>query len=492
MTDLCFSHVAESTEGNGQGKQKGAYIGPSLTHFHAEKAEEMGEEKDERNEEQSTTCRRNKIGTDRLSDGLHHHIGGDNRRDERVGDNLPVECHCPYCHHLGVVTEKSDNRFGKNKADDGADGKEYGANFDAEEEPFTYSSVKFRSIAKSTQGLKSLSDAYDYRIDEERQTGDDRHGGNGSVTIEPCGMVEHDSGQTAQPLSGERRRAAKDDFLHEVSAEADISHLYADVLFPAAHAEQHEKAERLADQCGDGGTGDAQTKIENEQRGEESVEQHARENTAHSIRRIALEAHLVVERERGGHERRAQHYDTQVTLRVGQDGVCGTKGNGKRSDEQLPENGNYQAGDEAEDKSRGSHLLRQICFLGTQHPRDIVAGAMSEEKSHGLDDGHDGKGDTYCRRALRVDLSYKVRVDQIVQTRGQHADNRRDGHGEYHPMDGGMGEKRVVVSFHCYFFWYLSLYRLPKSCKNIFFLILLQLWARVKCNRVSRDVWLPS
>lgn len=408
----------------------------------------MGEEKDERNEEQTAACRRNEIGTDRLADGLHHHVGGDNGRDERIGDDLPVERHGAHSHNLRVVTEETDNRFGKDKADDGADRKEDRAQLDAEEKSLPHSAVKFRSITKATQRLESLSDADDHRIDEERQAGDNGHGGDGGITIESGGVVEHDGGQTAQSLAGEGRCASEDNLFHEGSAEPDILHLYADVLFSTAHAEQHEKAKSLADKCGNGGAGDAHTKIEDEQRSEDEIEQHTRENAAHGIGGIALETHLVVERERGGHEGCTQHYDAQVTLGVGQDGVSGTQGKGKWGDEQLSENGNHQPGDEAKNKSRRRHLLRQFSLLGTEHARNIVAGAVPEEEPDGLDDGHDGKGDPYSCRALRVDLSDKVCVNQVVKACRQHTDNRRDGHGEHHPMDRCMGEKRVVVSFH--------------------------------------------
>ena len=69
------------------------------------------------------------------------------------------------------------------------------------------------------------------------------------------------------------------------------------------HPEEHGAAETLADEGGSGGSGNAQLEVENEQRSQNQIEQHTRHDAFHCIHRIALEAHQIIQRKRGGHKR---------------------------------------------------------------------------------------------------------------------------------------------------------------------------------------------
>ena len=79
----------------------------------------MGQQKDERDEEKTTTCRCNQIGANWFPDGLHHHVGGNDGGDERIGNNLPIESYGAYSYYLWVATEKFNDGFGKDESDYG-------------------------------------------------------------------------------------------------------------------------------------------------------------------------------------------------------------------------------------------------------------------------------------------------------------------------------------------------------------------------------------
>ena len=69
----------------------------------------MREDEDERNEEQSASGCRHEIGTDRLADGLHQHVGKHDGGYQRKTDYLPLQGYGTNGHHMRVITEKFDD-----------------------------------------------------------------------------------------------------------------------------------------------------------------------------------------------------------------------------------------------------------------------------------------------------------------------------------------------------------------------------------------------
>ena len=159
----------------------------------------------------------------------------------------------------------------------------------------------------------------------------------------------------------------------------------ADVFSLVRHPEEHGAAEALADEGGDGGTRDAHGKIKDEQWGKDEIEEHSRHDSLHCIHRIALEAHQIVECQRGRHEGSAQQDDAEIALGVGLDGGGGTQKNAQWCKEKLSKNGDEKSRQETQHEARGCHLLRLLHLLGSQHSGNIVAGAMTIEETNGLD-----------------------------------------------------------------------------------------------------------
>ena len=52
---------------------------------------------------------------------------------------------------------------------------------------------------------------------------------------------------------------------------------------------------------------------------------------------------------------------------------------------------------------------------------------------------HHTEDDTYRSSGLRINLTYKKRIDQIIHTGQQHRDDGRYSHDAYHTMDRRLG-----------------------------------------------------
>ena len=62
---------------------------------------------------------------------------------------------------------------------------------------------------------------------------------------------------------------------------------------------------------------------------------------------------------------------------------------------------------------------------------------------------HHTEDDTYRSSGLRINLTYKKRIDQIIHTGQQHRDDGRYSHGAYHTMDRHLGQECIFIA-HCF------------------------------------------
>ena len=74
---------------------------------------------------------------------------------------------------------------------------------------------------------------------------------------------------------------------------------------------------------------------------------------------------------------------------------------------------------------------------------------ITKEKRKGLYEKHHTENDTYRSRGLRINLTNKKRVDQIIHTGQQHRDDGRYSHGAYHTMDRRLGQECIFIA-HCF------------------------------------------
>ncbi len=358
---------------------------------------------------------------------------------------MPTQGRRAHKDDLGVSAKLLDDGFGKDKTHDAANEQKQRAQLDAIEECLLDATIKSGAVAEAAERLKTLAQADDDGVGEEADARHDRHACNGRIAIGTGSDIEHQSRNAAQPLTRKRRSAAGENLTRKGPRRRKETGLYGDVLPLSAHAPQHKASEALADQGGDGGSRDAQAEVDDEQRGEHEVKQHARENATHGIGRIALKAHLVVERERSRHERRTQQDDAQITLGVGQDGGRRTQEKTQRSEEKVSQHGDEETGQKTEHHARSSHTPRTLHVACTQTACDVVARPVAEEESDCLDDAHHREGNAHGRRRLRVDKTYEIGVGQIVHARGEHADDGGQRHGEDDAVHRRMREELEVV-----------------------------------------------
>ena len=198
---LLPSHIPKRTPRYRHRHDETAYVGTCLAHFHAQQTEEVGQDKDERNEEKAASGGCYQVGTDRLADGLHQHVGEHDGGYQWKTHHLPLQCHGTYGYHIGVAAEQLDDRFCEDEAYDGANCQEHRTALDAEVERITYATIQLRPITESAKRLETLSQTDYDGIGEEGDASDDAHAGNGCITICACCHVEHQCGYAAQSLS---------------------------------------------------------------------------------------------------------------------------------------------------------------------------------------------------------------------------------------------------------------------------------------------------
>ena len=141
----------------------------------------------------------------------------------------------------------------------------------------------------------------------------------------------------------------------------------------AGHGEEHAEAAYLRNKRGCGGSSYAHVEDKDEERGEEDVQHGSRHDAHHSQESVALEAHLIVHRERGGHKRGAKKDDAEVSACVRKDGRRRTEHHGYVVEEQVTDYGYHNAEREAIEKAGGSHYCGVFGLLCAKLLRDIVA-----------------------------------------------------------------------------------------------------------------------
>ena len=289
----------------------------------------------------------------------------------------------------------------------------------------TYPLVEPGTVIESAHRLEPLSETDDERVGEHADTGDDGHARDGGVAVGPGRYVQQDSGHTGQSLPEDGRTSAVDDFLQESRLGGKVPVMDADILSLAIHQNQHQEAAYLADKGRPGGSGDTHVEDENQQRVEPDIQYGAYGDADHGIYGIPLETHLVVQYQRRGHERRSQQHDSQVGFGVEEDGFGRPQQLADGGQEEQPQCGDEYAADKGAEESGRSHLLGTLVIAGSQPPGNEISGSVSEEEPDGLDDGHDGEGNTYGSRRLGVDLTYEIGVGHDVERGDEHADDGR-------------------------------------------------------------------
>ena len=73
---------------------------------------------------------------------------------------------------------------------------------------------------------------------------------------------------------------------------------------------------------------------------------------------------------------------------------------------------------------------------------------MSTKETECLDNGHDGKGDTYSRGRLCIDFSDKVSIGHDIERGNQHTDDGRNGQSTDEAWYRCRGHKGIFILGH--------------------------------------------
>ena len=437
--------LPQGEEEDRQREHEREHVADRLAYLHAQQAVCLGQDEDERDEEQSPACRRKDIRPPWHPDGLQQHVAVHGESSQGVGNELPLECLRSHADDLGIVAENGDGGFREEPSRSRTQTEESRSHGRGEPERLLHPFMVARPVAETAKRLESLSQAND---DGEYHKGNPchyRHRRYGCVAERARRHIEHDGGNAPYRLPDERGRAARHNFLYITPFEGDHAPMKADAVAPSVHDDQQEQAACLADHCRHGGPGHSPAEGEDEYRIEGYIDDRPTDHPHHGIQGIALESHLVVEHQASRHDWRPKEYDTHVSLSIGQDGGCTTQHHHNRLQQTFTDNGNDDSKEYGISHPRGSHVLCSLFVFGTKLARHEISRAMTEEESHGMNHGHDRKHHSYRRRRLRVNLSDEECVSDIVEAGDEHADDGRHRHLPDDSRNGSGREERVVV-----------------------------------------------
>ena len=90
-------------------EREGADVAQALTDHHSLKPEEIGQDKDERNEEQSVARRSKDVGRHWFAAGLREHVSAHGEDVQRQRAELPVQGFGAHGDDRWIIAENSDN-----------------------------------------------------------------------------------------------------------------------------------------------------------------------------------------------------------------------------------------------------------------------------------------------------------------------------------------------------------------------------------------------
>ena len=135
---------------------------------------------------------------------------------------------------------------------------------DAKPEALAHPPIKPGPIVVAADRLEALTKAYDDRVGEIRNSGDNGHGCNGCVPIRLGCQIEADGGQTGHSLPQEGGETAVHNFPVQGAGNPNIAKADFHDACMIALIKQDQKAYQLADDGCPGSAADAQAAPEDQ------------------------------------------------------------------------------------------------------------------------------------------------------------------------------------------------------------------------------------
>lgn len=431
------------------GEQEREEVGACLAHLDTLKAEEMGQDNNQGDEEQAVARRCKDVGLPRFAYGLHHHVGVHYHRAERQGYQLPAQGHTANGYNVRIMAEHGYDVGREKETQQYADKKKDRALLYYKPIPLAHPGVKVSPVTKAAQRLEALAETYHGGENNKRHTAYDGHAGNSGVAETAGGDVEQRNANACHALTGERRRAADEYLVEHQSLRCEITEMYPYGTTLVRHQQQDEHAARLADERGNARARYAHVKNEYQDWCKHDVDYCAGKYSEHGVGRVALKTHLIVKAQRTAHKRHGHEDKGQVTLGVRQDGGRRAEKQGYRLEQEQADDATDYTCHDGTEKARRRHARGIVVSLGAEFARYVVARPLAEGEPYGLYYGHYGERYADGCRGLCAYTTNVKRCNDVVDTRYKHAYYRRHRHGIYDFVNRrGCQECKIVPVVH--------------------------------------------
>lgn len=230
----------------------------------------------------------------------------DQHRRQGQGNALEAEGPRPYRHHRGIVSEELHDLRGKDRPRHSGHRQKGGAEFQREGHRLPDPSQLPCAIVIAHHRLHPLTEADDRGQKEIEHLGHDRHGGHRRVPIDAGIEIQRHGGHAGHPLTEEGGHSAFENREIGLWRGGDTPDRDPDLALPPQEEGGEDRgADALAQQGGDGRSGDAQIQPEDENGVQKDIEHPADPQTDHRAVGLALPAQQIIQRKGQAHHRRA-------------------------------------------------------------------------------------------------------------------------------------------------------------------------------------------
>ena len=413
---MLFFHGFQYIDLNGDAAKKRQAVGNHLCHLQAGFTEKKGKDQHSRDQEYTLSGSCQKCGRNGASYGLGHHIAHDDPALGGEGDALKTQGCSSKCNYTRVVFKDGYNIRRKNKQHHTDSGEEKTGEFDTEPKTLADPFIEFGTEAESADRLKTLAKADHSGSTKHHDPLYHADGGNGFVAEIAGGMIQTHGSYRGKSLTDQGGKTTLENVIEVYPFEFDALQADGNVAAPSAADVQQAETYKLTDDGGKTGTGNFHVACKDEKRIKTNVQHSAYHNTHHGVRGTALVTQLVIQDQGCHHERGTDEDDTKILRGVMEQFLCRAQQIGQRLQKQLTENADHNAAEERKKESGGCHVAGFFVVLLSKFPGDVVAAALAEEETNGLDHRHHGVDYAHSSGTFRTRKhTYKEGVGHVIK-----------------------------------------------------------------------------
>ena len=348
------------------------------------------------------------------------------------GEHGHADAQAVGCHVYQHVVAGEDGRHGVGQqlADEEAAGGDAHAPGDGQAQGLLHAVGLAGAEVVADDGLHAHGQAHDNHQVEHQEAVDDAVGADGHVApVVAQGVVDDDDDDAGRHVHQEGGHADGEDVAHDAPLQMQEASLQADVVMLVEKVVQHPKhADELRDDGGQCRPAYAPAELEDEQRRQDDVAQHAGHRRQHRLLGMARGAHHVVHANHHVGKGRACQDDLHEIPRVGQRLVaCAEEAQDvvQENQGQSPEDDGV---DDAEHQRVAQHLVDAFRVFLPQPDGGDGGAARRNQVAEGGRQVHHREGDGQARDGHGAyAVADEDAVDDVVERHDGHADDGRDG-----------------------------------------------------------------